>query len=282
MRIRQIDCRSLEFFRPIVMKKWGMTMYIDKRKPAVFFGCYSHLAKTEIMNNTSLVVVVWAGGDSLRLHENMAFVEYCLNNTNRVFHIAHSWWIQKDLEKFGIPFIDKVILPRNLEPFQYSENPGANVYHYTTSDKTRQWFYGTDIVKTLRDKWEKPKGYPGFHMTVSSGYSLGELVQLYEDSFIGVRLTEHDNMALSCIELGLMGRPSIFNGNIPGAIHYPSKEYFYDKELKTRPLFRDEELLKFVSDTILSADRKPSKLLAEEMREFVYDDEKWLNTEWYD
>ena len=90
-------------------------------------------------------------------------------------------------------------------------------------------------------------------------------------------------MALSCIEMGLMGRRSIFNGNIPGVIHYPTKEYYYEKELKLKPMFRVDNLESIIGKMILDNwHNEPSKELAEEMREFVHDDEKWLDTKFYE
>jgi len=236
------------------------------------------------MNQTGLVVIVWSGGDSLRLHERTDFVQYCKDNEHRIFHFAHSWWIQHDLEHWGLKYIDKVILPQNLEQFQFDPHPGKSIYHYTTSDGGREWFYGTDIVKPLRDRWVNVKRLPdNVYITNLGGYRGQGLLDVYRDSSVGVRLTEHDNMALSCIEMGLMGRRSIFNGNIPCAIPYPSKEYYYNAELKKNPLFRVDNLESTIGSLILAHwNDEPDKLLAEEMREFVYDDEKWLNTEYYE
>lgn len=280
MRITQCDARSLEFFDEIIFKKWNMTMYVNKNAPVMFFGCYSQLAKVAVMNNRSITVIVWSGGDSLRLHEMPDFVDYCKRNEHRVFHYAHSWWIQKDLELYGIKYIDKVILPRDLNDFQYSDKVGTKVYHYGSQD--RDFAYGSDIVRKIWLQWNNRKGYPEFHKTNAHAMKLPELINAYKESFVGVRLTEHDNMALSCIELGLMGRPSIFNGNIPGAIPFPVKEYHYEPKLKLQPMFRVENLESEVARLILEASREPSKLLAEEMREFVFDDEKWLYTETYE
>jgi hypothetical protein len=72
-------------------------------------------------------------------------------------------------------------------------------------------------------------------------------------------------MALSCVEMALMGRPSIFNGNIPGAINFKDRQ---DAEGLINYYWRNPNM--------------PDPILAEEMRDFVHDDEKWLNTEYYD
>ena len=285
MRITQLDCRTLDDFARIIFPKWGMYQYLNKNAPVVFFGCYSVMAKTAIMNHKGLVVIVWAGGDSLRLVERQDFVEYCQRNEHRVFHFAHSWWIQRDLEFYGLKYIDKVILPQNLEQFKFEPKKGRSIYHYTAPDKNRQWYYGTDIVSKLRDRWVNVKGYPdNVYITNFTALKGQELIDAYADSSVGVRLTEHDNMALSCIEMGLMGRRSIFNGNIPCAIPYPTKgEYVPDKRMQREPMFRVDDLEGVIGKMILEHwHDEPDRLLAEEMREFVYDDEEWLDTKYYE
>ena len=263
------------------MKKYGFTLYMDKTKPVVFFGLYGILAKNQCMNNTSLVVIVWSGSDSLRLHEHTDFVAWCKRNEHRVFHIAHSWWIQKDLEHFGLKYIDRVVLPADLSRFKFEPGHENKVYHY--GNKDRLWYYGTDVMQKIRQKWEKNRLAPKVEIVTSIwGYRQDELYEIYKRAFIGVRLTEHDNMALTVLEMALMGRPSIFNGNVPGAIPFDNarETYTYNKEIRKQ---RISEVSAFrVIDLITWSNREPSKLLAEEAREFVEDDEKWLDTKFYE
>lgn len=278
---------DLEHFGPQMLKKFKFERYYDpqnnkdKDEPVVVFGCYGRGTKIDIMNHRGLCVIVWSGSDSGRLHERADFVDYCKHHKDRIFHIAHSHWIQFDLEQFGLEYIDRVVLPVNLDGYKFEPQVGTKVYHYGT--KQREWFYGTHLMKRLRTSWNKRHGYPGIVITAHGAYSQKELYELYKDCFIGVRLTEHDNMALSCIELGLMGRRSIFNGNIPGAIPYPcEKPTGYDPRWRKGWIYQDDSLMGKVGNMILEANREPDKLLAEEMREFVNEKEDWLNTEFYD
>ena len=275
-----------EHFGPQMLKKYDFDRYYDpqskqdKKQPVVFFGCYGRGTKVDAMNHLGLCVIVWSGSDSGRLHERGDFVDFLRANKDRVFHIAHSHWIQTDLEHFGIPYIDRVVLPVDLSGFKFEEQVGTKVYHYGT--KQRDWFYGTHIMKKLRTSWNKSQSYPDIVITAHGAYSQEELYGIYKDCFIGVRLTEHDNMALSCIELGLMGRRSIFNGNIPCAIPYSERTHTtYNPMWRRGWIYQDESLMGKVGKMILEANREPDKLLAEEMREFVNDKEDWLNTEFY-
>lgn len=269
-----------------LLKRYDLENYSpkdDKNVPVIFFGCYGQGIKREIMNQRRLVVIVWSGGDGVRLHEDTGFVTFCRENSHRVFHIAHSHWLQTDLKHWGLQYIDRVVLPLLPEAFKFEETVGDLVYHY--GPKQRGWYYGRPILAKLRGKWETNKRFPRVVITEPRGYNQAELYDIYKESFIGVRLTEHDNMALSCIELGLMGRRSIFNGNIPCAIPYSEVSYKYNPETKRQWVYqKEEELLPKVERMILEAwrDPKPDKLLAEEMREFVYDDKEWLKTTYYE
>ncbi len=211
MRIKKLYCPwDTDVFGPQMLKKYDFDGYYDpysrndRGVPIVVFGCYGRGTKNDIMNHPGLVVIVWSGSDSTRLHEVGDFVHYIKDNTDRIFHIAHSHWIQTDLKHWGIPYIDRVVFPVDLSSYKFEEQQGKNVYHYGSKD--RPWFYGSHLMRKLRDKWSKPKHLPKVIITNYGGYGKDELYEIYKDCFVGVRLTEHDNMALSCVELGLMGR----------------------------------------------------------------------------
>ena len=285
MRITKLYCPwDTTHFGPQMQEKYGMDLYSpgnrsERHQPVVVFGCYGRGTKADIMNHSGLCVIVWSGSDSVRLHEDINFVNHVKENSHRIFHIAHSHWIHTDLKHWGIEYIDKVVFPVNLDGYKFEEQVGTKVYHYGA--KQREWYYGTHLMKQLRTKWDKLTQYPNIVITVAGAYNKRELYDIYKDCFVGVRLTEHDNMALSCVEMGLMGRWSIFNGNIPCAIHYGHNYNTYDNETRQRWVYQDESLLGEVSKMILEMDRTPCRNLAQEMRNFVQDDEKWLDTKFY-
>ena len=290
MRIRKLYSPwSPHFWSPLFKQRYGLEDYDyrnrqDRKEPIIVFGMYGGGTKSQMMNHQGLIVIVWSGSDSLRLNEHPNFVEYCKLNEHRIFHIAHSHWIQTDLGHFGLKYIDKVVIPRDLSMFSFEKECGKSVYHYGTHQ--RKWYYGTEVLEKLELKWRKNPHYPKIIRTVQDAYKLDELYNLYKDSFLGVRLTEHDNMAMSVVEMGLMGRRSIFNGNVPCAISYPVEPYSYNPDTKRRWVWQDkEEMVTLIGNMILNYKyyfNGPDRLLAEEMEEFIYDDGKWLNTEYYE
>ena len=286
MKITKLYCPFSEYWRSIVQSKYGFETYdksIEHKKlPVIVFGCYGGATKSDIMNHEGLCVVVWSGSDSVRLHEHPSFVKYCQSNAHRVFHIAHSHWIQTDLAHFGLKHIDKVIVPTNSDVYSFEKEAENYVYHYGTHQ--RMWYYGTEIINKIEKKWGQNMRYPGIIKTVQTAYSKKELYDKYKASFVGVRLTEHDNMAMSVVEMGLMGRRSIFNGNVPCAIPYPCPPYDrYEPLTRKQWVWQDESLVGIIEKMILDYwGTEPDRIVAEEMREFVYDNEDWLDTKYYE
>ena len=167
-----------------------------------------------------------------------------------------------------------------FKEYKFERECGGNVYHYGTHQ--RMWYYGTDLMKKLEKKWVGDK-YPKIYKTTQGSYNRKELYDIYKDCFVGVRLTEHDNMAMSVIEMGLMGRYSIFNGDVPCAVPYPCPPYDrYEPLTRRQWVWQDESLLGVVGKMIMNMVRAPDRLLAEEMRDFVHDDERWLDTKFYE
>jgi len=285
MRITKLHAPwSPQFWSPKFQSRYNLEQYNpnrDRNEPVIVFGCYGGGTKNDIMNHSGLCVIVWSGSDSVRLHEQGGFVRYCRDNSDRVFHIAHSHWIQTDLKHWGLDYIDRVVIPTDLSSYQFEETPGEAVYHYGTHQRT--WYYGTHLMKNIEKKWNKNKRYPKIIITTQAAFNKEELYNVYKNSFIGVRLTEHDNMAMSVVEMGLMGRRSIFNGNVPCAIPYPCEPYDrYEPLTRKQWVWQDQSLTGVIERMILENQDYPNRLVADEMREFVHDDEKWLNTEFYE
>ena len=246
--------------------KYGLSNYVpdfDRDGPLVVFGCYTKAAADWVIKHRGLTVIVWSGSDAMHLKKWKFLTDYLLDNQERVFHIAYSKWIIEDLEAVGLRYIKRPVFPVTFEWLKFEPEHEGMIYHYHSRSKgAMREFYGTDMVDDLEKRNRLPFVKTAFgHVGMKSR----QLYDYYKKSSFGVRLTPHDNMALSCVEMGLMGRYSIFNGNIPCALNYGDRD-------NARAMII--EMAKNMP--------QPDKLLAEEMREFVHDDQKWLNTEYYD
>lgn len=271
MKIERMLCTIGTFRKQLYIKyrvpDYNWTDKNEKDLPLFVFGYYlrdDHQHGNLLLNHRGFIVIVWSGSDSMDLDKKVRAVNYFRENKDRIKHIAYSHWIIKDLEAVGLEVVKRAVFPTSFEWLDYVEKHQGNIYHYHPRDRSRYEVYGTDIVNNLEKRNSLLRGR---FVKTAWGHvkpKSRELFGLYAQCFVGIRLTEHDNMALSCVEMGVMGRPSIFNGNIPCAINYT------DKTDATKLLVN-----------MAKNPPPPSKELSDEMKEFVFDDLKWLDTNYY-
>ena len=249
-RIRQghVGCKT---FSAAFMQKFGITAYKDPKAPAVFFGVYKkHVQR--VLDHLGPAVLVWAGSDILNADK---FFISRLKKRHNYTHIAISNFISADLKKLGIPHR---CLP--ITPFEYAGlEPcpmGKKIYVYLPDTTTRQReFYGGKFLDALRKKMPNQE----FLVTVPKKHKQEALYQLYKDCFLGLRLTPHDGMSNTVIELGLMGRKVVWNGEAPNAVHYNTLD----------------EVVQIIQEERKHI-RKTDEALAKEVRKFITLSDDWL------
>jgi len=188
--------------------KYNLRQYDDPNESAIFFGCYrtSHVFKS-IIRHKSLGIIVWLGSDIQMLEP---YKLKAIKNKKNIKHVAISEFIAKDLRRLGINNFKK--LP--LNPSKIIANPqslGNRIYCY--APKTSYHQYGGKILDILK------KTFPYIIVASSpSQYTKEQLIEVYKKCFIGLRLTSHDGLPNTVIELGLMGRRCIYNGILPNSI----------------------------------------------------------------
>lgn len=252
MRISQAHV-GVGFFKESFLSKFDLEEYSDNKKPAIFFGLYKghqHILR----NHRSIAVIVWAGTDVLHMQRNPRFLEY-VKNRHRTYHIAISNFIEEDLRSLNIPFISLPIIPHSNGDFK-SEPLGKCVYMYT-SDKSPQ-IYGDEMLNEIKKKLPEIK----FITATAHSYTRKELKKVYKKCFLGLRLTKHDGLSNTVVELGLMGRKVIWNGNTPNAIKYVSVSDIVRKIRVEQAKAQDERLSK-------------------KIRDYININNNWLNTEYY-
>ena len=194
------------------LKRYGLKSRTKIDKPCVFFGIYWNDLES-ILNHKSLAIAVWRGSDILKKKN----LERCRKN-KRIKHVAISSFIENDLKKAGISY--KFIPITGSDPDMFTSYPlGDEVYVYIP--KGRYDFYGGSVVDKIRSKCK-------FKINIIDGSNKmkrDELIDLYKKCFIGLRLTSHDGIANSVIEMGLMGRKCIYNDlKVPNAISWDADD----------------------------------------------------------
>lgn len=208
-------------------KAYGLKKYTDSKKPLVMFGMYRQRDLDILMNHDSDLILVWQGCDGKDLSEEWA--EHI--KSRKVKHYAISHWISENLSIQGI---EHEILPISATKPKINLKPNGDAVYIYSSDLSEDSdrYHGGHMIEEIRQR----TGLEVIRATMKT-YKRDELLKIYEKSFINLRLTEYDGCPNTNLEIGLMGRKSIFNGNIPHSIRWESIDDICEsimKEYETR------------------------------------------------
>jgi len=205
MRITQAHISdSISIFKDAYLSKFDLINSFYIYEPVVFIGMYSDDDYAVFQRYIADKVVLWCGTDALMITPQRAAI---LKN-NKATHIVKSQFMSDDLKKFGIPH---KIIPVSWQDHNINPVPlGDSIFHYGDGD-----FYGTHLLHEIAKK-------TGLHIYRANkdSYNKEDLHEVYRDCFIGLRLTKHDGLPNTVLELGMMGRRSIYNGGIPTSIRW--------------------------------------------------------------
>lgn len=210
-RISQVNIStSVSFFKQKIIDTYKFNEYHDKNEPCVFWGMYREEDVNALKNHNGKKIVVWRGSDAL--HSDR-FVKDILKIQD-VTHYSISSFTFNSLKRNNISSILKPIRPTNV--IKNKKKRGDSIYFYYGKDtKHAKNFYGGKLVEELKKKLP--------YKIIEAGkdtYNQKQLESVYENCFIGLRLTEHDGLPNTVCEMGLMGRNCIHNGDIPNCIKY--------------------------------------------------------------
>ena len=228
--------------------------YNNKNAPAIFFGMYSGLCFKTLRDHKGLAIVIWRGTDTLKKNRLKSVIG--LKNPN-IKHVAISKFIIDDLKKYKLSYKFIPIPGVKINDIPV-ENLGNEIYAYISPKRFN--FYGGHIINQIKDKIP-------FKININNScdtYIREELMEVYKKSFIGLRLTEHDGIANQVVELGLMGRRCIHNGNHPNAVPWNSVE----------------GIIKIIKNESLKIGQKDT-VLATKVKEYINVDKQWLQTDYW-
>jgi hypothetical protein len=244
------------FFQHAFRTKYQLNQYTRTDLPAVFFGCYTTQWKV-LQAHQSFAVVIWAGTDAYNLRFNANFCRYLRDNRMRIFHIAISKYIEEDLKVAGLVYRSIPVTPNTYVGLRPCP-PGDSVYVYLPD--VRSEFYGSLIVEEVK------KLIPGipFIQCDSKTYSRNLLLcKVYPKCFVGLRLTPHDGLSNTVVELGMMGRRSICNAGYPTTIPWT------DAESVAQAIIREKEM------------PPDAEKVSKTFRKWLNAPCDWLNTEFW-
>jgi hypothetical protein len=262
MRITQLYSLFTTGFKEGAMKKFNLVPYEDVYSPVLIIGAYSHRELSVILNNQSFAVVYWGGTDAqiLRRHGRDNFWTNQFRKKKNIKHISTSHWISEDLEALGL---DYKFLPVSLYENAIKPYPlGDSIYMYNPESTTYNGGMYEDIKKRLPE-------FTFIERTCKTG-TREDVMEVYKKCFIGLRFTEHDGMSETAVEMGLMGRRMIHNGDLPNCIKYEKG----DIEGIVDNIRIEYQNRKYGDDWVCYEACKVS--------DFLHEDDDWLNTEFYE
>lgn len=216
---------GIRFFRDKFAKKFNLNL-IDANdtkniEPLAIFSPCTEEDYNLYRNYKGDVTVVWCGSDAMKIDKQREGIL----KSRKARHIAISSFIAKDLDKLSVPYERIPISPTNidLKPF----DRGDNIYFYGAADKKKSEFYGEHYLKEIEER-------TGLKIIKANKntYSYNELIEVYKTCFIGLRLTIHDGLPNTAIELGLMGRRCVHNGETPHSYSYKNVGDICDAVMK--------------------------------------------------
>lgn len=188
--------------------KYGLSDYSDPLSPLVIFGMYREEDLKEFLSHIGPLTLVWQGMDAKELQWGDQI------KGKECQHYAISSWIQKSLNDYGIV---STYAPISATQGKANNIPrGNSIYFYTSRlSKESAEYYG----EPLADEVQRRTGLNLIKATYDL-YTKNQLRSIYQECFINLRLTSYDGCPNGNLEMGLLGRKSVFNGDIPGSIRW--------------------------------------------------------------
>jgi len=270
MRISQVSIAvSLQFMAERFRKKYKLGKYTDLMKPAIFFGCYSPTMVRRACNHRSLSVILWGGTDAKFLslymegklnHRDLNSSFSLLLRQKHVRHVAISEFITEDLRRANLDY--KFVPVSSVIPGYFRVcSPGKCVYSYGFS--RRPEVYNKPLVDKVVERLKNTKLIQG-EIGTSREVNYANMSDLYRKCFVGLRLTTHDGLPNTVVELGLMGIRCIYNGNLPNAIKWTGVDDIVDSIEKEQNRIG-----------------QPDEEIAKRMLDYVTIPDDWLDTNFY-
>jgi hypothetical protein len=190
-----------------LIEKYNLTPYLASICDTVFMGMYREEDLFLLASHIGTSTIVWFGSDALDLPDE------CIKFVQDSVNIGVSHQVVETLSKKGIYAIwcpINAVIPQNwpLRP------NGDKIFWYSGNAPE---FYGESLINEIKERIDIQ-----IITATNDTFTREEIIDVYSQCFINLRLTAHDGCPNTNIEMGLMGRKSIFNGDLPLSIPYRS------------------------------------------------------------
>ena len=190
-----------------LIEKFNLIPYESCLPETVFMGMYREEDLVLLAAHIGASTIVWFGSDAKDLPDD--WIKFVKDSVN----IAVSHQVQETLEAKGV---EAIWCPINaVIPHEWPVVPnGDKIFWYSGNAPE---YYGESLINEIKERINIPIIRAG-HDT----FTKEQLVDVYSQCFLNLRLTPHDGCPNVNIEMGLMGRRSIYNGDLPASIPWQS------------------------------------------------------------
>ena len=191
-------------------KKYKLKPYYDSVKPCAFIGMYRDVDFNRFIKHRSDRILIFAGSDALNL--NPDWVEPIKKRATVIYSISQ--YVYDTLQSYGIDSVIKRYSATIATQWKNSPMGDSIYWYYGIGAET---FYGSELIEQIEQQIDIPiiKAHLG-------SFTKKQLHDIYSQCFINLRLTPHDGCPNSNLQMGLMGRKSIYNGDLPYSLKWDS------------------------------------------------------------
>jgi hypothetical protein len=242
---RSASLEGLEY-----QKKYDLDDYTDPSGELVIFGMYREEDFEVLRNHSGPVTIVFQGSDAKNLTNEWA--EYirernipCIAISSFIFDTLTNHWLDPKMK-----YLSATVPTKEL-----ANCPNGDFVHFYSSNDSNDSarYLGEHMIPEIIQKTGIPIIQTAFGM-----YDKPELYGIYRSCFLHLRLTEYDGCPNTNLEMGLMGRKSVFNGKgMPATIPWIDVNHVcdiilseYDNRNKDNSMI-SKEVLNFIKQNTL-------------------------------
>lgn len=219
--------KTITFFKKDLLTRYNLKDYHDPCKPAFFYGIYTKTDMYALDNHKGMKVIIWSGSD-INNYKTEDYINK-IKKIKNVYYISNSMYISKSMDHYNLLYKQLPICGIDTSRFKSIKN-GNCIYIYTSA--TKPSIYGKQLYEQVIARLPQFKFIIAANkLSVDTAKDRGidnkvqyfnkkNMLNVYRKCFIGLRLTDHDGISYTVVELGLCGIRCIHNGHQPNAIKY--------------------------------------------------------------
>ncbi len=259
---------GLSNFADRMYQKFELKPYTNPNEPAIIYGVF-RASPLILERHKSMAIILWAGTDTLRLLESYSNETWHSSAQFRsiaefpnYYHICRSNWLKRDFDELRMQYRFVRVSPVITENFSLAPL-GNDVYCYGVEKKPG--IYGGEWVERLKRDLPHIR-FRGNCLDHETHVSYDQMCDVYKQCFMGLRLTKHDGLPNTVLEMGLMGRRCVYNDDLPGSISY--KNY--------------EDVRNAVEQEYTKIHQRGDESVRLQILDMLNITNDWLHTEWYE